>query len=175
MSTSLACLLETRPIISNDRFKWTMRILGFVLIVTLGCANLVGYLTFLNVTPSYTSVLEDLAAETASFKSLRWHSQPENIQKSCIFNLYCIGSSCVPGSLHGHVFYSFYVQFIANLTLAVLTYINVSSNFAGINPNFSFYLVSIVNASSGLGRILAGALADRFGTDFSTLRFSRLV
>ena len=33
----------------------------------------------------------------------------------------------------------------------------------GIDENFSFYLVSIANAGSALGRISAGLLADRFG------------
>jgi MFS transporter, MCT family, solute carrier family 16 (monocarboxylic acid transporters), member 10 len=33
----------------------------------------------------------------------------------------------------------------------------------GIDPNFAFYLVSIANASSGVGRLFAGVMADRFG------------
>jgi hypothetical protein len=33
----------------------------------------------------------------------------------------------------------------------------------GIDPNFSFYLISIANAASGFGRIFAGVMADRFG------------
>jgi len=45
----------------------------------------------------------------------------------------------------------------------VLTYIDVSAIAVGISPDFSFYLVSIANASSGLGRILTGITADRFG------------
>ena len=45
----------------------------------------------------------------------------------------------------------------------VLTYIDVSASAAGISPEFSFYLVSIANAGSGLGRLVSGILADRFG------------
>ena len=46
---------------------------------------------------------------------------------------------------------------------AVLTYIDLSATSIGISPKFSFYLVSITNAGSGLGRISSGLLADRFG------------
>ena len=45
----------------------------------------------------------------------------------------------------------------------MLTYINVSAEFVGIDPNFAVYLVSIGNAGSAVGRVIAGLLADRFG------------
>jgi MCP family monocarboxylic acid transporter-like MFS transporter 10 len=45
----------------------------------------------------------------------------------------------------------------------VLTYIDLSATRIGISPKFSFYLVSITNAGSGLGRISSGVLADKFG------------
>jgi nitrate/nitrite transporter NarK len=32
-----------------------------------------------------------------------------------------------------------------------------------MDPNFAFYLVTIANASSAIGRIMSGALALRFG------------
>ncbi|KIM86443.1 hypothetical protein PILCRDRAFT_816404 [Piloderma croceum F 1598] len=44
-----------------------------------------------------------------------------------------------------------------------LTYIDVSATSMGIDPDFAFYLVSIANASSGVGRLFAGVMADRFG------------
>jgi len=47
--------------------------------------------------------------------------------------------------------------------LIVLTYIDLSATTVGISPEFSFYLVSIANAGSGLGRISSGFFADRFG------------
>lgn len=47
--------------------------------------------------------------------------------------------------------------------LKVLTYIDLSAITVGISPDFSFYLVSIANAGSGLGRISSGFLGDRFG------------
>ncbi|EIW84681.1 MFS general substrate transporter [Coniophora puteana RWD-64-598 SS2] len=45
----------------------------------------------------------------------------------------------------------------------VLTYIPVSATLVGVSPNFALYLVAIANASSALGRILAGYFADRVG------------
>ncbi|CAL1702614.1 unnamed protein product [Somion occarium] len=54
--------------------------------------------------------------------------------------------------------------FVAFLGLyTVLTFIDISAVAAGISNDFSFYLVSIANASSGFGRIGGGILADRFG------------
>ena len=47
--------------------------------------------------------------------------------------------------------------------MKVLTYIDLSATTIGISPEFSFYLVSIANAGSGVGRISAGLLADKLG------------
>lgn len=45
----------------------------------------------------------------------------------------------------------------------VLTYIDVSATFVGVDPEFSFYLISIANAASGFGRLFSGVMADRIG------------
>ncbi|KIY61531.1 MFS general substrate transporter [Cylindrobasidium torrendii FP15055 ss-10] len=45
----------------------------------------------------------------------------------------------------------------------VLTYIDVSATSVGIPAEFSFYLVSIANAGSGVGRYCAGLLCDMYG------------
>ena len=47
--------------------------------------------------------------------------------------------------------------------LTVLTYLDLSATTMGISPEFSFYLLSIANAGSGLGRIASGILGDKFG------------
>jgi hypothetical protein len=49
------------------------------------------------------------------------------------------------------------------LPIAVLTYIDVSATFVGVDADFSFYLISIANAASGFGRLFAGVIADRLG------------
>ncbi|KIK66365.1 hypothetical protein GYMLUDRAFT_38175 [Collybiopsis luxurians FD-317 M1] len=45
----------------------------------------------------------------------------------------------------------------------VLTYIDISAASVGIDDDFSFYLVSITNAASGLGRLTSGIVCDRIG------------
>ena len=44
-----------------------------------------------------------------------------------------------------------------------MTYIDLSTTYVGIDPNFSFYLISIANVASGFGRLLCGILSDCFG------------
>ena len=44
-----------------------------------------------------------------------------------------------------------------------MAFIDLSATWVGISPGFSFYLVSIANAGSGVGRICSGILADEFG------------
>ncbi|KAF7335660.1 MFS general substrate transporter [Mycena venus] len=46
----------------------------------------------------------------------------------------------------------------------LLTYIDVSATNAGIDPSFDVYLLAFANASSGVGRIMNGILADRIGS-----------
>ncbi|EKM55121.1 uncharacterized protein PHACADRAFT_255517 [Phanerochaete carnosa HHB-10118-sp] len=62
--------------------------------------------------------------------------------------------------------YTFYCAagFVTFLGLyTVLTYIDVSAAFVGLDPNFSFYLVSVANAGSIVGRLAGGILADKYG------------
>jgi len=56
---------------------------------------------------------------------------------------------------------STFILFLGLFT--TLVYITSSAIVFGISPNFAFYLVAIVNFSSGVGRIVAGILGDRFG------------
>ena len=58
----------------------------------------------------------------------------------------------------------FHKRVLTSLVFLVLTYIDVSATFVGIEPNFSFYLISIANASSGFGRVAAGLMSDRIGS-----------
>ena len=62
--------------------------------------------------------------------------------------------------------YTYYIvgTFAAFLGLyTVLTYIDVSGTNIGLDPEFSFYLVSIANGASLLGRLGAGLIMDYFG------------
>jgi len=44
-----------------------------------------------------------------------------------------------------------------------LIFLDLSAQAAGISPNFAFYLISIANFSSLIGRLSSGILADRYG------------
>lgn len=66
--------------------------------------------------------------------------------------------------------YSFYcaaafVNFLGLYT--VLTYINISAEGSKVPANLQFYLLSIANAGSMIGRIGGGFLADKYGGCFS--------
>ncbi|KAI0063412.1 MFS general substrate transporter [Artomyces pyxidatus] len=108
-------------------FKWTMRIIGFILVLTLGVANLT---LKRRLPPSYAS------GGLFNFKQFRSPA------------------------------YSFYTAagFVAFLGLyTVLTYVDAAAPSQGISGDLSFYLVSIANAASGVGRITSGIAADRVG------------
>jgi MCP family monocarboxylic acid transporter-like MFS transporter 10 len=45
----------------------------------------------------------------------------------------------------------------------VLTYVATYATQRGISDNMAFYLVSIANASSLIGRLLTGIVADKYG------------
>ncbi|KAH7875005.1 major facilitator superfamily domain-containing protein [Lentinula edodes] len=62
------------------------------------------------------------------------------------FTVYCVG-----------------VVFLFLGLFTVMTYIDISAVTNGVSPDYSFYLVSIVNASSLLGRVVSGILVDKTG------------
>lgn len=95
--------------------------------------------------------------------------KPERFQKSRIYYLVPVRLRFVPWVVYRE-FPILYVNPALLWTcsansefLQVLTYIDVSATHVGISEDFSFYLVSIANAGSGIGRIGGGILADRFG------------
>lgn len=120
--------IATRNLIQEVGFKWTMRILGFILLacLTFTCLTLKSRLP-----PKENS---------GSFINLRAF-------RSAAYSVYCAAG---------------FFTFLGLYT--VLTYIDVSATFVGIDENFSFYLVSIANAGSAVGRIGGGLLADRYGS-----------
>ncbi|PBL02118.1 MFS general substrate transporter [Armillaria gallica] len=119
--------IVTRELIDAVGFPWTMRIIGCILILGLGIANL--------------TMKRRLPPGNASGGILNLKAF-----KSTPYTIWCLSG------------------FIAMLGLyTVLTYISVSAAAYGISPDVAFYLVSIVNASSGFGRIVAGICVDRYG------------
>ncbi|KAF7336270.1 MFS domain-containing protein [Mycena venus] len=119
--------IAAKKLIPLVGFQWTMRICGFILIFTLGFANL----TLARRLPP-----KDVKGGLLNLRAFR---SPQ-------FTIYCISG------------------FIAFLGLyTVLTYIDVSAESIGISPDFSFYLISIANAFSLIGRVVGGIIADKIG------------
>ncbi|KAK0206054.1 major facilitator superfamily domain-containing protein [Desarmillaria ectypa] len=116
-----------RELIDAVGFPWTMRIVGCILILGLGIANL-----------TMKRRLPPVNASGGILNLKAFRSMP--------YTIWCLSG------------------FVAMLGLyTVLTYISVSAIAYGVSPDVSFYLVSIANASSGVGRIVAGICVDRYG------------
>lgn len=60
-------------------------------------------------------------------------------------------------------------------TIAALTYLAVSAIKEGISTDMAFYLVSVTNAASIIGRVAAGILGDRHGPLNMIIPFTFLV
>ncbi|KAK0226953.1 major facilitator superfamily domain-containing protein [Armillaria nabsnona] len=119
--------ITARKLINTVGFPWTMRIIAFILMFTLGIANL----TLKRRLPPV-----NVSGGILNLKAF----------KSAPYTIWCIAN------------------FIAFLGLyTVLTYISVSAAAYGVSADISFYMVSIANASSGIGRIVAGIFIDRIG------------
>ncbi|KDQ19997.1 hypothetical protein BOTBODRAFT_170029 [Botryobasidium botryosum FD-172 SS1] len=113
--------IATRKLIPLVGFRWTVRILGFILLCTLSVANLA---------PRH---VDGGLLNLSAFKFAP-------------YTIYCIST----------IF-----AFLGLYTC--LTYIDVAAAAIGVNPDLSFYLVSIANAASFVGRISSGFLADKYG------------
>ncbi|TFK46696.1 MFS general substrate transporter [Heliocybe sulcata] len=116
-----------RNLVPQIGFKWTVRVIGFLLIFFIGIGNL--------------TLRRRLPPVHVSGGLCNWKAF-----KSPAFSLYV---------------FTCFVAFLGLYT--VLTYIDISAIDAGVDENFTLYLVSIANASSSFGRILGGLLADRIG------------
>ncbi|KAJ7287110.1 major facilitator superfamily domain-containing protein [Mycena rebaudengoi] len=116
-----------RTLIPRVGFPWTLRIMGFVLLLSLGTANLT---VRRRLPPKHVAggLLNPVAF------------------KNPAYTIYCLAGI---------------ISFLGLYT--VLTYIDVSATTVGISPSFSFYLISMSNAASGVGRLTAGIATDKLG------------
>ncbi|KAF9519672.1 hypothetical protein BS47DRAFT_1358009 [Hydnum rufescens UP504] len=119
--------IAVRRLLPVVGFRWTMRIMAFLFVATLGIANI----------------------------TLRRRLPPKNA-KGGLFNFPAFKN--MPYTLYTA---SACIGFLGIYT--VLIYIDSAAVAAGIDPDISFYLVAIANASSTLGRLGPGLLANRLG------------
>ncbi|KAM6500100.1 Major facilitator superfamily domain containing protein [Amanita muscaria] len=123
--------ITAQALISRVGFKWTMRILGLIMMLTLGIANLV-LKRRLPVRKDVPGGLFNLA----------------EFKKSAAYSVYCASA---------------FTTFLGIYT--VLTYIDISAERTpGVSgTTLAFYLVAIANASSMVGRYVAGVACDKVG------------
>ncbi|OAX32574.1 MFS general substrate transporter [Rhizopogon vinicolor AM-OR11-026] len=119
-------------------FTWTVRVFGFILIATLGTANL---LLQRRLPPS------NVHGRLFDLKAFR----------NKAFAFYCISGI---------------MTFLGLFT--VLTYISVSAVKIGVSGDFVFYIISISNASSAVGRLLTGIIGDKIGAINTIAPFTAL-
>ncbi|EJD49716.1 MFS general substrate transporter [Auricularia subglabra TFB-10046 SS5] len=108
-------------------FKWSLRVMGIIILALLAIANL----------------------------TLKRRLPPVKVSGG-LFNFRAFKST----AFSAYVASSFFC-FLG--IYAVLTYLDIAAISHGINPSLTFYLISIANASSGVGRLAAGLAGDRIG------------
>ncbi|OBZ67648.1 Riboflavin transporter MCH5 [Grifola frondosa] len=116
-----------KKLIEHQGFKWTMRIMAFILLALLIVCNI----TIARRLPP--------KPKPGPFIHLGEFKNPA-------YSIYTLSA---------------FVAFLGLYTC--LTYIDISAVLAGVDPNFSFYLLSIANACSIIGRLGGGITADRKG------------
>jgi hypothetical protein len=134
-----------------------MRILGFILILSL---------TFLNLATKRRLPPIHVSGGLFNLKAFKY--PPFSIYTASSFISFL---GLYTGTFEQSESCLGFVAFACNLSLltdnfsfvSVLTYIDLSATSAGIDPSFDVYFLAIANASSFIGRISSGYLADRVG------------
>ncbi|KAJ7493669.1 monocarboxylate permease [Mycena latifolia] len=125
--------IVSRTLLAEIGFTWTLRTIGFILMFTLGTPNLC-IARRLPPTKAFTV--------TGLFGLYAF--------RHAIFTMYCIGSFLV----------TLAVSPVVLTESVVLTYIGSTAVSVGLSRNFAFYLVAIINGSTGVGRIACGSISD---------------
>lgn len=138
---------------TNLGFGWTLRIVGFVMMPLLAMSILTirhPRPEVAQATPSVQEMAEATAEEpvAAGTEEKKQDAAPERpIYKNPNFVLLCSGLGLLYLGFFGPFF------FVSSYALSL-----------GESSSFSFYLISILNGASFVGRILPGFLADRYGS-----------
>lgn len=144
----------------NLEFKWTMRIVGFIMLalLTMTCA-------FVRPPPEVpdVNIMDEKGQNTAKVSTEECEHVPiSNKRREADFSilrkpalrLTCLG-----------LFMLYFGM------LSPLFYMSSYSLFKGFSSSLSFYTVSIINSFSFVGRITMGMVSDRYGP-FNTLILS---
>lgn len=141
-----------------------MRALGFLLLGTTTCVNLVR-----------CCLWRKLSNLPFDVQFMRRRLPPVNISGGIFnfkafkyppFSIYLIGTSlCFLGIFTGEISFHLRDSYLSNSKgkITVLVYIEVSASAANISPSVSIYFLVIANGVAALGRIFMGMLADKVG------------
>lgn len=121
-------------------FGWSMRIIGFVMIPLLGMV-----LVCVRRPVPVNAAAGGVEDATSSERSPKANKDFSGLKQPA-FILLCSGLALA--------FFGFFVP---------LFYTSVWATSLGFSENFAFYLISILNGASLLGRVLPGFVADRYG------------
>ena len=114
-----------------------------------------------------TRDITDAETQTSRDRRRRGPVQPKAVQVARLLRIHRIRFCSRIRSLHRsmHTFppWKDSTHLIDTLPLIVLTFIDSSAHSQGVSGHVSSYLVAIVNAGSGVGRVSCGFIADRVG------------
>ncbi|KAI9062121.1 MFS general substrate transporter [Trametes sanguinea] len=127
-----------RKLIERQSFGWTLRITGFIMAAFLILLNLRSV--------ELTGMFSKTIARRLPPKKDLGPFLNLSMFKSPAYSVYA---------------FSLFVGFLGIYT--ALTYLSLSGITEGVDPDLSFYLTSIANGCSLIGRLGGGLLADRFG------------
>lgn len=128
-------------------FGWTLRIIGFVMVPLLSASCLTVRPPLL--APKDSTSIEKMAeagAQSAATPEKSDAKTGSQLIKNPTFLILCAGL--------GTLYLGFFGPFF---------YVSSYSVNLGQSSSFSFYLISILNSASFVGRVLPGFLADRYG------------
>ncbi|KAK0637473.1 putative MFS monocarboxylate transporter [Bombardia bombarda] len=140
---------------TNLGFGWTMRIIGFTMIplLAIACATVLEPASAFaaQTQPQQQTLASDpSSSETEHEADRQEKAKPKiadiSILKNPAFTTLCLGLAIS--------FLGLYIPFF---------YVSPYASARGINPELSFYLISIMNGASLFGRVVPGHLADRYG------------
>ncbi|KOS21697.1 Riboflavin transporter MCH5 [Escovopsis weberi] len=134
-------------------FPWTMRVVGFTMmpILLIACLTITEPKTKPQV-PQGASLAGNADSGASGGQSdgreeeKEKEKEPPSLLRNPVFVFLCLG--------FGLGFFGVFNPFF---------YISSYAAAHGVSPETSFYMISIINAASLLGRVVPGYLADRFG------------
>ncbi|KAK7451202.1 hypothetical protein VKT23_012534 [Stygiomarasmius scandens] len=162
--------IACRNLFPRIGFAWTMRVFGFIFIVLFG-------LCFLVANPrnsSFASRSNFLTSPEVKRRlfTVKGLKKPSYIAYTVSMFAIILGLFTCTSTVASSIFGALLVVVISTddterfscATYPVPSYVGTSAKSIGLSESTAFYMVSVANGGSGMGRILGGFAADKFGT-----------